>query len=107
MRKILSLVLFALSATTVIAQDDGVVQRSSSPRGVEIHGDTHVNAGAQNVQAVSAGDANAARNTTGTVRGKVQIQGNTRINANAQNVNSIAVGNKNTADNNVGGIGGK
>lgn len=107
MRTLLSLALLTLTAGTLLAQDEDAVQRSSSPRGVQIQGETQVNAGALNMGAVAAGDDSAAHNAVGSLRDNVQIQGTTRVNVNAQKVNSLAVGNKNSAGNDVGGIGGK
>ncbi len=89
------------------AQMTPSIQRSSSPQGVQIQGDTVVNASAQNTNAVAAGDANTAKNATGAVRGGTQIQGKTRISAQSKNVNSLAVGKGNAATNEVGAIGGK
>lgn len=107
MKRLVPLALATLLSAGVLAQDGPAVQRSSNPRGVQIQGETRVNASAQNVQAVSAGDANSAKNAAGAIKGGVQIQGNTRINTSAQNVNSVAVGKKNTAGNDVGSIGGQ
>ena len=106
MNKIIAIALIAVSSAGW-AQDAGNVQRSSSPRGVQIQGDTAVNASAQNVHAVAAGEGNTAKTATGAIRGGTQIQGNTRINANAQNMQSVAVGKGNAATNDVGSIGGK
>jgi hypothetical protein len=107
MRKILIVALAALSAPAAYAQLPEGVQRSSSPQGVQIQGDTAVKANATNVTAVAAGKDNTARNTAGAVNNGVQIQGNTKINATAKNVNAVAVGQKNKADNTVGAIGGQ
>lgn len=106
MRRLVMASVLIVAVSAAFAQ--GVsVQRSSNPLGVQIQGDTMVNANAQNVNAVAAGDGNSAKNATGAVKGGTQIQGNTRINANAKNVNSIAVGKSNAAANDVGSIGGK
>ena len=106
MYKIVVAAVLAVSSSAY-AQGPVSVQRSSSPQGVQIQGDTMVNANAQNTNAVAVGENNAARTTTGTVKSGTQIQGNTRINATARNVNSVAVGKGNTATNDVGAIGGK
>ncbi|MDK9724242.1 MAG: hypothetical protein OEL88_05080 [Sterolibacteriaceae bacterium MAG5] len=107
MKKYLVAAALGFAAAGVLAQMTPSVQRSSSPQGVQIQGDTVVNAGAQNTNAVAAGDANTAKNATGAVRGGTQIQGNTRISAQSKNVNSVAVGKGNAATNEVGAIGGK
>ncbi|MDO8311036.1 MAG: hypothetical protein Q7T25_03755 [Sideroxyarcus sp.] len=106
MRRLVVASILVASTSIVFAQ--GVsVQRSSNPLGVQIQGDTMVNANAQNVNAVAAGEGNSAKNATGAIKGGTQIQGNTRINANARNVNSVAVGKGNAAANDVGSIGGR
>ena len=105
MRKIVIATALVASVSVAFGQGAGV-QRSSSPLGVQIQGDTMVNANAHNTNAVAAGDNNSAKNSTGAVKGGTQIQGNTRINANSLNVNSIAVGKSNAAANTVGSIGG-
>ncbi|OHC65387.1 MAG: hypothetical protein A2040_02665 [Rhodocyclales bacterium GWA2_65_19] len=92
-------------AAVAHAQGTASVQRSSSPQGVRIQGDTMINANVQNTNAVAAGENNAAKTATGAVKGGTQIQGNTKINANARNVNAIAVGKGNAAANDVGAIG--
>ena len=89
------------------AQGTGAIQRSSSPQGVQIQGDTMINANVQNTQATAVGEGNTAKTATGAVKGGTQIQGNTKINATAKNVNAIAVGKGNAATNDVGAIGGK
>lgn len=106
MHKIVVAAILAASSF-VYAQGTTSVQRSSSPQGVKIQGDTAINANAQNTNAVAVGENNAAKTATGAVKGGTQIQGNTRINAAAKNVNSVAVGKGNTATNDVGAIGGK
>ncbi len=106
MHKIIAGLLVVVSSVAM-AQGAGSVQRSSSPRGVQVQGDTVVNASAQNVGAVAVGEGNTAKTATGAMRGGTQIQGTTRINANSQNVNSVAVGKNNAAVNDVGAIGGK
>ena len=106
MRRFVIASILIAAISTAFAQ--GVsVQRSSNPLGVQIQGDTMVNANAQNANAVAAGESNSAKNAAGAIKGGTQIQGNTRINANAKNVNSVAVGKGNAATNDVGSIGGK
>lgn len=108
MRTIIAAAAIALSLSSgAHAQMVPDVQRSSSPRGVQIQGDTRVSANAQNVSAVAAGEGNTAKTATGAVKSGVQIQGITKIDAFTKNVNSVAVGKGNAATNDVGSIGGK
>lgn len=107
MRNLLIAVALAVSSSAVLAQMQVGVQRSSSPRGVQIQGDTDIKANAQNVNAVAAGSDNAAANSAGAVKGDTNIKGNTRINATVREANAVAVGKGNKADNAVGAIGGK
>jgi len=93
--------------TQAYAQGSETVQRSSSPSGISIQGDTTAHAQAQNSTAAAVGTGNTAQNATGTVRGNVKIRGNTRIDAQSHEVNAVAVGKGNRADNAVGAIGGK
>lgn len=106
MRMIVIIACLALPSLA-FAQMTPSVQRSSSPLGVQIQGDTMVNANTQATSAVAAGDGNSAKSATGAVKGGTQIQGNTRLNATSKNVNSMAVGKGNAAANDVGSIGGK
>lgn len=106
MNKFIAITL-VVASSVVWAQGTGSVQRSSSPRGVQIQGDTAISASAKNVSATAAGEDNTAKTATGALRAGTQIQGNTRINATTQNVQSTAVGKGNAAVNDVGSIGGK
>lgn len=106
MHKIIFVAALVVSSVAY-AQGTASVQRSSSPQGVQIQGDTRVNANAQNTNAVAVGEGNAAKTATGAVKGGTQIQGNTKINATAKNVSAIAVGKGNAATSDVGSIGGK
>lgn len=106
MSKIAVASVLLVVASAALAQGASV-QRSSSPQGVQIQGDTMINAAAQNTSAVASGDGNTAKTATGAVKGGTQIQGNTRINATSKNVSSVAVGKGNAATNEVGAIGGK
>lgn len=83
------------------------VQRSSSPQGVQILGNTELKAQQENAAAAASGEANAARNTGGAVPGGTQIQGNTRVKAEQKNVKATAAGKHNAAANEAGVIGGK
>jgi hypothetical protein len=113
-RPLLKSVLFAtvLSAATSLAwaQLPDTVQRSSSPQGFQVQGNTptKTTSAPSNVGLTSAGKEDAGAGTAvaaGTV--KVQIQGNTRINASATNTNATALGQGNKAGNDLGGIGNK
>jgi hypothetical protein len=95
-----------LCATGAIAQMPDTVQRSSSPSGISIQGDTAVRAQAQSTAAVAVGEHNTTKSGTGAVQGSVNIRGNTRIDAQAREVNAVAVGKDNKANNAVGAIGG-
>lgn len=75
--------------------------------GVNIQGNTAINANAENVNAVAVGQGNTAKNAVGSIKAGTNIQGNTAINANARNVNAVAVGQGNKATNDVGTIGGR
>jgi hypothetical protein len=89
------------------AQVSEVMQRSSSPSGISIQGDTAVHGQVKNSNSVAVGTENTAKNATGTVRNNVKIHGNTQIDARAQGVNAVAAGKSSRADNAVGTIGGK
>ena len=111
MRKSLFVIALMTASTFALAQGyqakPGGAQASNSPGGVQIQGNTSINANAENVGAVASGKGNVAKNAVGAIKGGTQIQGNTRINANAKNVSAVAVGKGNTATNDVGTIGGK
>ncbi len=79
----------------------------SDKGGVQIQGNTKINASAQNTSAVASGKGNTAKNTVGGIKGNTQIQGNTKINASAKNTSAVAKGKGNTAENAVGVVGGK
>ena len=80
---------------------------SPNAQGVQIQGNTNINAKNENVAAVAVGEGNTAKNTTGAIKGGTQIQGNTNINASQKNAAAVAVGKNNTAANEAGVIGGK
>ncbi|CAA7614592.1 conserved exported hypothetical protein [Candidatus Terasakiella magnetica] len=108
MRKIIALAaaVTLLSGAAFAQSAGGVkVQQSSNPDGVQIQGNTNINANAQNVNTTAIGQGNTADAAVGAIRGGTQIQGNTNINANAKNVNTTAIGQGNTAKTTVGGIG--
>lgn len=104
MRFVSMLVAAAVLSTPVFAQQ---AQRSSSPQGVQIQGNTNISAENKNVAAVAVGEGNEAKNTTGAIKGGTQIQGNTNIKAKQTNAVAVAVGKNNTATNEAGVIGGK
>ena len=104
MRLITALIAAAVVASPAFAQQ---AQRSSNPQGVQIQGNTNINAENKNVTAVAVGEGNTAKNTTGAIKGGTQIQGNTTIKASQKNATAVAVGKNNTAANEAGVIGGK
>ncbi|HZX29784.1 MAG TPA: hypothetical protein VFF03_00395 [Rhodocyclaceae bacterium] len=104
MRLISLLIASAVIAAPAFAQQ---AQRSSNPQGVQIQGNTNIQAENKNVTAVAVGEGNEAKNTTGAIKGGTQIQGNTNIKASQKNATAVAVGKNNTAANEAGVIGGK
>ena len=104
MRLISLLIASAVIAAPAFAQQ---AQRSSNPQGVQIQGNTNIQAENKNVTAVAVGEGNTAKNTTGAITGGTQIQGNTTIKASQKNATAVAVGKNNTAANEAGVIGGK
>jgi hypothetical protein len=104
MRLLSILIASAVIATPVLAQQ---AQRSSNPQGVQIQGNTNIQAENKNVAAIAVGENNTAKNTTGAIKGGTQIQGNTTIKAKQTNATAVAVGKGNTAANEAGVIGGK
>lgn len=104
MRLISLLIASAVIAVPAFAQQ---AQRSSNPQGVQIQGNTNIQAENKNVTAVAVGQDNTAKNTTGAIKGGTQIQGNTNIKASQKNATAVAVGKGNTAANEAGVIGGK
>lgn len=110
MNRLLSTVVAACCALPVAAQLPETVQRSSSPTGIRIQGDTpSVRTPAKNSGAAALGAADVASTATGAVvnSGNVQIKGSTRIDAQSREVNAVAVGKGNQAGNAVGAIGDK
>ena len=85
----------------------GGAMGSSNAQGVQIQGNTNIQAENKNVAAVAVGEGNTAKNTTGAIKGGTQIQGNTTIKAKQTNAAAVAVGKNNTAANEAGVIGGK
>lgn len=72
--------------------------------GVQIQGNTAINAAGTNVNTLAIGAGNTADGAIGAIR-CAQIQGNTNINASGTNVNTVAVGAGNLSKSNVGVIG--
>ncbi len=109
MRKLAVLAAAAAIAFSgaAFAQMSGGVDhlKSTNPNGVQIQGDTTINANAKNVNTTAIGQGNTAETAVGAIGGGTQIQGNTTINANAHNVNTTAIGQDNVARTTVGGIG--
>ena len=104
MRLISIMIAAAVVSAPAFAQQ---AQRSSNPQGVQIQGNTNIQAENKNVSAVAVGEGNEAKNTTGAIKGGTQIQGNTNIKAKQTNATAIAVGKGNAAANEAGVIGGK
>lgn len=100
----LTLLIGPMLAQAQLPEDE--IRRSSSPRGVQIRGDTAVSASARHLNAAAIGSDNTANNTAGAIRNNTQIQGTTRIHATVQGMQAISVGKGNQADNAVGAIGG-
>lgn len=101
-----SIVFFAAIAVASLAMAQSV-QRSTNPGGVQIQGNTDIEATQKNATAISVGEGNTAKNTAGVIKGGTHIQGNTTIKAKQTNATAIAVGKNNTAVNETGVIGGK
>lgn len=80
---------------------------SPNAQGVQIQGNTNINAEQTNSTAVAVGEGNTAKNTAGAIKGGTQIQGNTNIKAKQKNSAAVAVGKGNAAANEAGVIGGK
>lgn len=104
MRNITILIAAALLASSVLAQQ---TIRSSSPRGVQIQGNTDIRAKQEDTAAVAVGQDNEAKNTASAIKGGTQIQGNTNIKSEQKNVKAVAVGKDNKATNEAGVVGGK
>ena len=107
--RILSVAVAAVLSVAVIgtaaAQSKGGVISSTNDKGVQIQGNTDINASGKNINTTAVGQNNTAESSVGAIGGGTQIQGNTKINASAENVNTTAVGQGNTAKANIGTIG--
>lgn len=109
MRKII--VASILSAVSAVAFAQAGVQATpgsaqATSGGVNIQGNTNINAAAGQQTAVAVGEGNVAKNTVGAIKGGTNIKGNTNINAVAGKQTAVAVGKGNKAENAVGQIGG-
>ncbi|CAK0781999.1 conserved exported hypothetical protein [Gammaproteobacteria bacterium] len=78
---------------------------SGQAGGVQIQGNTAINASAENVNTTSSGANSVATTKIGGISGGTQIQGNTTINATAKSVNTTASGSSSKACTEVGNIG--
>ncbi len=109
MRKIVIATALSVAATLASAQVAGQASPGSiqvNSGGVNIQGNTNINAAAGQQTAVAVGQNNTAKNTVGAIKGGTNIKGNTNINAAAGSQTAVAVGKGNTAKNTVGQIGG-
>lgn len=104
MKKAIIFLTLVTAASLSTAQSS---QRTTNSNGVQIQGNTVIEAEQKNVTAVAVGEGNTAKNTAGAIKGGTQIQGNTTIKAKQSNATAVAVGKNNTAVNEVGVIGGK
>ncbi|HZX30690.1 MAG TPA: hypothetical protein VFF03_05015, partial [Rhodocyclaceae bacterium] len=71
MRLISVLIAAAVIASPAFAQQR---QSSTNAQGVQIQGNTNIQAENKNVTAVAVGEGNTAKNTTGAIKGGTQIQ---------------------------------
>lgn len=104
MRLVSIMVAATLLSAPALAQQ---IQRSSNPQGVQIQGNTTLQAENQNTSALAVGQGNDSRNTSGAIKGGTQIQGNTEIRAKQVNATAVTVGKDNKASNEAGVIGGR
>jgi hypothetical protein len=98
-----------VSGFVFAAQPGGVQYTPTSAQatvgGVNIQGNTHINASAEGTSAVASQNA-VARNVVGGIRGGTNIKGNTTISASAKDTSAVAKDTA-TAENMIGGIGGQ
>ncbi|CAK0782002.1 conserved exported hypothetical protein [Gammaproteobacteria bacterium] len=78
---------------------------SGSAGGVQIQGNTTINASAENVNTMSSGSNSTATAKIGGISGGTQIQGNTTITASGKNVNTTSTGSTSKACSEVGNVG--
>lgn len=101
MRKLLIITALSSLSAFAFAQTSQV-----TTGGVNIKGNTNINAAAGSQTAVATGEDNVAKNTVGAIKGGTNIQGTTNINAVAGQQTAVATGKGNKAENVVGQIGG-
>lgn len=110
MKKIIIATILSAASALAFAQAGAQVAPGSAQAtsgGVNIQGNTNINAVAGQQTAVAVGEGNEAKNTVGAIKGGTNIKGNTNINAVAGKQTAVAVGKGNKAENTVGQIGGK
>lgn len=103
----LTVMLLVLSAVSMPALSQQEIQRSSSPQGVQVQGNTDLKAQQEQTSAVAVGEGNIVKNTAAAIKGGTQIQGNTKVKVEQKNAKATAVGKNNAAGNEAGVIGGK
>jgi hypothetical protein len=112
MRKIIIATALSVASALAFGQTLGQLGQASpgsaqaTAGGVNIQGNTNINAAVRSQTAVGAGIGNTAKNTVGAIKGGTNIKGNTKINAVAGNQTAVAAGIGNKAENAVGQIGG-
>lgn len=104
MKKVIVFLTAVTLASLSMAQS---TQRTTNPNGVQIQGNTVIEAEQKGATAVAVGEDNTAKNTAGAIKGGTQIQGNTTIKAKQSNATAVSVGKGNTSSNETGVIGGK
>jgi hypothetical protein len=80
--------------------------QATSKQGVQIQGNTEINASQKDASAVATGQNNVAKNTAGAIKAGTQIQGNTKIGAKQEGATANVSGKNNKATNEAGTIGG-
>jgi hypothetical protein len=103
MKKIILAVSMLAASGLVFAAQPGSVQATVG--GVNIQGNTRINASAEGTTAIASGNS-VARNSVGAIKGGTNIMGNTDISAHARDTTAVAKG-QSTAENAIGVIGGQ
>jgi|GEM_PF-2330222 len=109
MKKLVIATLLSAASALAFAQVSGQASPGSAQvtaGGVNIQGNTNINAAVGSQTAVAVGQDNTAKNTVGAIKGGTNIKGNTNINAVAGKQTAVAAGKSNKAENAVGQIGG-
>lgn len=109
MKKLVLATILSAATTLAFAQLAGQAAPGSAQAtagGVNIQGNTNINAAVGQQTAVAVGQGNTAKNTVGAIKGGTNIKGNTNINAVAGKQTAVAVGKGNKAENVAGQIGG-